>query len=65
MNKFICTSAAFDAASYEGAEAIVIFLCKECVPGLGKIALPEAVYATAKAFWTARLMPAEPVNYRS
>lgn len=50
MNKFICTSAAFDAASYEGAEAIVIFLCKECVPGLGKIALPEAVYATAKAF---------------
>lgn len=43
LNQFTCEAAALDAAVYEGADSIVIFLCKECLAALGKLQLPEAV----------------------
>lgn len=36
-------NAEVDSSLYPGADAIVLFLCKECVPEIGELHLPEAV----------------------
>lgn len=41
LNQIQCVAAKIESAAYENADSIVIFLCKECVQGLGKINLPE------------------------
>ena len=43
LNGFQCRTAAVSNAVYEGADSIVIFLCKECIPALGRLQLPAAV----------------------
>ena len=54
MNKFILQGSPIDKGAYKEAEAVVIFLCKECVPGLPKLQLPEGVLATVKTFLESR-----------
>ena len=46
LNKFICTAVANDAAVYDGADSIAVFLCKECLAGLPLLHLPELVEKT-------------------
>lgn len=53
MSKFICHSSGISSVAYAEAEAVVIFLCKECAPALGKLELPEAFLSLANAFITA------------
>ena len=46
LNKFICTAVSNDAAVYDGADSIAVFLCKECLAGLPSLHLPELVEKT-------------------
>ncbi len=40
LNQFQCVAAGVEAAAYKDADSIVLLLCKECVAGLDKLALP-------------------------
>ena len=42
LNQFQCTAAEFNAAAYNDADSIVLFLCKECAAAIDKLELPEA-----------------------
>ena len=41
LNQFQCTAAEFNAAAYNDADSIVLFLCKECAAAIDKLELPE------------------------
>lgn len=53
LNQFQVQTAAADAAIYKDADSIVLLLCKECVAGLGKLALPAAVEKAVAAYTAA------------
>lgn len=40
LNQFQCTAAEFNAAAYNDADSIVLFLCKECAAAIDKLELP-------------------------
>lgn len=42
LNQIQCTAAEFNAAAYNDADSIVLFLCKECAAAIDKLELPEA-----------------------
>lgn len=50
LNQFQVQTAAADAAIYKEADSIVLFLCKECVASLSKLALPETVEKAVTAY---------------
>ena len=50
LNGFQCRAAAVSTAAYDGADSIVIFLCKECIPALGRLQLPAAVEQAVRAY---------------
>ncbi|WP_307761535.1 hypothetical protein, partial [uncultured Phascolarctobacterium sp.] len=50
LNGFQCRTAAVSNAAYDGADSIVIFLCKECIPALGRLQLPAAVEQAVRAY---------------
>lgn len=50
LNGFQCQATAVNGAAYDEADSIVIFLCKECVPGLGRLQLPKAVERAVSAY---------------
>ena len=41
LNQIQCTAAEFNAAAYNDADSIVLFLCKECAAAIDKLELPE------------------------
>ena len=42
LNQIQCTAVEFNAAAYNEADSIVLFLCKECAAAIDKLELPEA-----------------------
>ena len=50
INGFNITSGVVNAAAYDNAKGIVLFLCKECLQGLGKLELPSAVAKAVEAY---------------
>ena len=50
LNQFQCTAAEFNAAAYNDADSIVLFLCKECAAAIDKLELPEAAAKAAMAY---------------
>ena len=50
LNQFQCTAAEFNAAAYNDADSIVLFLCKECAAAIDKLKLPEAAAKAAMAY---------------
>ncbi len=50
LNGFQCQPSAVSSAAYDGADSIVIFLCKECVPALTRLQLPQAVEQAISAY---------------
>lgn len=53
LNQFTMTAARVNAAAYENMDSVVLFLCKECVAGVPKLQLPEAVAKVVKAYTAA------------
>ena len=41
LNQFQCIAAEVNAAAYNDADSIVLFLCKECAAAIDKLELPE------------------------
>lgn len=52
LNQFQCIAAEFNAAAYNDADSIVLFLCKECAAAIDKLELPEAAAKAAMAYTT-------------
>lgn len=50
LNQIQCTAAEFNAAAYNDADSIVLFLCKECAAAIDKLELPEAAAKAAIAY---------------
>ncbi len=50
INNVTCTAVDFAATDYNKAEAIAVFLCKECAAGIGKLNLPAAVETAVLAY---------------
>lgn len=50
LNNLEITSAAPGRDTYAQADAIVLLLCRECVPALGKLALPQELAAAVTAY---------------
>ncbi len=48
INNMKCSVTSLAAAQYEDAGAIVLLLCRECVPAIGKLKLPQAVEQAAQ-----------------
>ena len=46
--KIMLQSSGMNEALYEKTEAVVLFLCKECMLGIGNIGLPESVCAAVR-----------------
>lgn len=49
LNQIQCTAAEFNAAAYNDADSIVLFLCKECAAAIDKLELPEAAAKDRKS----------------
>lgn len=46
--KIVLRSGGLNETLYEKAQAVVLFLCRECVPGVGKLGLPESICAAVR-----------------
>ncbi len=50
INNITCTAVDFTAVDYSKAEAIAVFLCKECAASVGKLNLPADVETAVLAY---------------
>lgn len=50
LNHIICKSCSVDAKAYTDKDTLVVFLCKECVPGIARLKLPKNIEVTIEAY---------------
>jgi len=50
VNNISCQAAVIEENCYSGVDAVALFLCKECVPSLGKLNLPKNLAVTVEAY---------------
>ncbi len=50
INNITCTAVDFAVADYTNADAVALFLCKECVAGVGKLNLPPDLETAVLAY---------------
>ncbi len=50
LNNIVCESSVINTQIYSEKDAIVLFLCKECVPSIQKLQLPKNVAVTIEAY---------------
>ncbi len=50
VNNVSCVAARIEANSFQGVDAVALFVCKECVPALAHVSLPKNLAVTVEAY---------------